>query len=75
MITDEMNRQEDMREWCLEDAHRDLARAYLSHHQRTMPTPSGLNRMPLYHTDHSDERVDEAIKRLIIGSHSGRIGR
>jgi hypothetical protein len=31
--------------------------------------------MPLYHTDHSDERVDEAIKRLIIGSHSGRIGR
>ena len=73
-LTKEMLHEEDMRRWCLEDAQKMVQRAYLARHGKPYISPSG-NRFDLHPVTYANDKiVDEACKRLLLGSHSGRIG-
>ena len=62
MMTDEQAQRESWRRMDIEDAHRDIQRAYLARHGKPYITPNG-NEIPTYHSDYSDDNVERIIKR------------
>jgi hypothetical protein len=73
LLSAEQIEREFWRRTDIEDANRQLERAYLARHGRNYVTPSG-NTIPLYYTNYSDPVVESAIQRLMLGSHAYRCG-